>query len=193
MEDKCKAKGLTPRHSLNPKWKKQLSKGRNTYSDGSIYEGDVKNGLRDGFGTQSYANGSYYRGQFKNDKREGYGEYQDLRKGNIYYGTYYQGKRHGRGKLLMKGEFEYNGTFDMGVMHGEGVMLVHNVLRYEGQFERGKWGVTGTIYTKEKQIQWDNKDAYEVFKKLSIPEDIIIELLEKYIFKDGKNSKRRVL
>ena len=81
----------------------------------------------------------------------------------------------------------------MGTMKGTGVMIVEGVLRYEGEFKEGKWGEKGVIYTKDKEIRWENKDAFEMFRKLRINEDLIIELLEKYIFRESKNLKRRVL
>ena len=39
------------------------------------YEGDIKNGKREGKGIEYYKNGDRYEGDYKNDKKEGKGIY----------------------------------------------------------------------------------------------------------------------
>ena len=41
------------------------------YEDGSIYEGEWKNGKRDGKGKYTYTNGGIFEGKYKNGKRDG--------------------------------------------------------------------------------------------------------------------------
>ena len=41
------------------------------------YEGNWKNGVRDGYGVFHYANGSKYEGYWKNNMKEGYSFYTD--------------------------------------------------------------------------------------------------------------------
>jgi hypothetical protein len=41
-------------------------KGVMTNEDGSIYDGEFKNGKMDGQGTKTFSNGNIYSGKFKN-------------------------------------------------------------------------------------------------------------------------------
>lgn len=48
-------------------------RGKVTYANGDVYEGEIKNDMRDGYGVQHYANGDIYTGNWKLDKRNGKG------------------------------------------------------------------------------------------------------------------------
>jgi hypothetical protein len=65
------------------------------------YEGDFKEGIREGNGKMTYRNGDYYEGEFKNWVRDGYGEFH-YSNGSIYKGQWRYNVRHGRGKLINK-------------------------------------------------------------------------------------------
>ena len=89
-------------------------KGILTYDDGSRYEGDFRNGTFDGWGTLIYPDGHRYVGQFRNGTYDGTGTmtYPD---GKVYTGEYKEGAMHGQGtfkdkngRVLMKGRFEKN-------------------------------------------------------------------------------------
>ena len=55
--------------------KRRFFIGRVDYKDGSWYEGDVKNGLPNGYGTLQYANGEKYEGEMRNNEFYGYGTF----------------------------------------------------------------------------------------------------------------------
>jgi len=65
------------------------------------YEGDFKEGIREGNGKMTYRNGNYYEGEFKNWVRDGYGEFH-YSIGSIYKGQWRYNVKHGRGKLINK-------------------------------------------------------------------------------------------
>lgn len=48
-------------------------RGEEIWSDGKRYEGDFKNGKKDGEGTFEWANGNKYIGSWKNNKQNGIG------------------------------------------------------------------------------------------------------------------------
>ena len=48
-------------------------KGVITYADGSIYEGEFKDNLKNGYGSYAYQNGEKYNGEFLNEMRHGKG------------------------------------------------------------------------------------------------------------------------
>ena len=53
----------------------QLLFGRIIYNDGSMYEGAVKDGMKEGRGTYTYPLGARFDGFWKKDKKSGYGVY----------------------------------------------------------------------------------------------------------------------
>ena len=70
-----------------------------TYSNGDRYVGDIKNGMRHGFGTYYWTNeGVSYKGKWKKDEAHGQGifTYSD---GGTYEGKFKMGVRHGEGIL----------------------------------------------------------------------------------------------
>ncbi len=85
------------------------------YSDGSRYEGEVRDGKRQGQGTWIRPDGVQYTGHWNNDKPDGQGTitWPD---GKKYAGQWSQGKRHGKGTEILpdgsriEGEWE-NGEF----------------------------------------------------------------------------------
>jgi hypothetical protein len=62
----------------NYKDDKKSGKGKLVWKDGSKYEGDFENGLRNGFGVYTYSkedDRDYYEGHWKDDKKSGKGKF----------------------------------------------------------------------------------------------------------------------
>ena len=91
-----------------------------TYKNGT-YEGEFKNGLREGKGTMNYKNGFIYEGDWKNDRREG--------RGLLY-------KENDK----LKKE-RYEGEFKDGKIEGKGISYYSNGDKYEGEYK--KWNKEG--------------------------------------------------
>lgn len=68
------------------------------YKNGDVYLGQIKNGLREGLGTQIYSDGSRYDGIWRNDAPNGQGRiiYSN---GDFYEGVWLNGERQGQGKF----------------------------------------------------------------------------------------------
>ena len=49
--------------------------GKGVFNNGQIYEGEWKSGLRDGFGKYSWPDGTIYEGRWKDDKYDWFGQY----------------------------------------------------------------------------------------------------------------------
>lgn len=62
-----------------------------TYSDGSVYEGDVFDGIVFGRGILRYSNGDVYEGDFKYDEPCGKGKLT-LETGEVFTGDFSQGE-----------------------------------------------------------------------------------------------------
>jgi len=65
----------------------QTGKGIYKFINGEKYEGDVNNGIIEGFGKYYFINGDRYEGEFVKGKREGNGNYfiemETYMKGNL--------------------------------------------------------------------------------------------------------------
>ena len=64
------------------------------YSNGWVYEGEVRNGKRHGEGKLTFTNGNVYEGSFQNDLFSGMGTIYGP-KGDIFRGRFRNGRREG--------------------------------------------------------------------------------------------------
>lgn len=102
-------------------------------SDGSEYEGDVKDGQRDGYGTYTHS-GDAYVGEWKNGCPHGKGKYT-FHNCESYEGDYVNGQRFGRGIYTYKDGTIYEGDYANGVQEGKGVIRYKvSGHVYEGDF-----------------------------------------------------------
>ena len=128
--------GATYTGSFN--WGKLTGRGQIKWKDGSTYDGDVVNGVREGNGTYRSAGHRKF----------------------VYVGEWHQGKFHGKG-VCYYGEMgemhRYEGMFENGLREGDGVMYYPNGNVYEGQWHLGKrhghgkflWKESGSYYVGE--------------------------------------------
>ena len=58
------------------------------------YEGEVRDGVKEGYGTLILENGDKYEGQWKQDMKEGFGVLT-FSTGDVYTGHFAAGKEHG--------------------------------------------------------------------------------------------------
>lgn len=68
-------------------------KGIESWADGRKYDGDFKNGKKDGEGTFEWPNGNKYIGSWRNDKQHGVGIYLNMKEGSKKQGEWVNGKR----------------------------------------------------------------------------------------------------
>lgn len=87
-----------PRQKFTGVWSNGFlnGKGRATYDDGSVYEGEFYQNMRQGKGRVQYTDGSIYEGSFKGNLIEGFGTL--IGKNHKYEGSWQGGKMHGAGK-----------------------------------------------------------------------------------------------
>ena len=116
-----------------------IIKGKKDY-ELAIYEGEFKNGKREGFGKFSNKDGSYYYiGQWLNDKMNGKGKLYDQNNNIIYDGDFVNDQTKGDVKIIING-FIYigqvlNDTIITNTFHGKGKLYYpNNTLKYEGDF-----------------------------------------------------------
>ena len=137
--------------------------------DGSIYEGEYKNGKPNGHGSlTSYDNKTIYDGEWKDGKREGIGKLVVINKynytgpfendffsgtggvlcdnfGNIYDGDFEKGKFNGYGHYKMSNGDTYVGEFKEGLFDGKGQYNDKDGNLFDGEFKNGKKEGKGTL------------------------------------------------
>ena len=91
------------------------------YTNGNIYEGELKDGKFHGRGKFTWPTGQVYEGEYKDGKRDGIGKYT-LTDGTVYRGNFSNGKMNGIGKITSqlvdsegewKDNYLYNGIVTM--------------------------------------------------------------------------------
>ena len=163
------------------------------YKNGNIYEGEIKDGMRNGKGVMIYKSGNKYVGEWKDDLKEGMGsmyykksrhiykgEYKnDIRDGKcIYYfqnGNRYEGdfkdKRNGKGIFYYNtvGNI-YQGDFKDDKKHGKGIMYYKNGDRTMGDYENDeKIGLHVTLHSNGKvSKEFFDREEKEKFNEKNI-------------------------
>ena len=89
-------------------------------SDRYSYWGQIKNGMKEGYGTLKWADGRVYYGQFKNGSRNGYG-IQVFADGRVYHGEFKDNSQNGFGHMKYSNNDEYDGEWLNNFKNGQGV------------------------------------------------------------------------
>jgi len=140
----------------NRQYRGQWSKDRKTwggigeikFSDGSLYQGMVKNKLFNGKGRITHANADIYQGEWKDGKANGQGVFVD-QDGSMYDGEWVDDKQHGTGtEIWNSGQIKYTGDFVDGKKSGTGRFEFEGSY-YEGDFVDGKFEGRGKYYFAE--------------------------------------------
>lgn len=107
--------------------------GKMTYLDGSVYDGEWVNGLRDGFGELRMANGQIYIGNWEKNKKNNNGTmfYPD---NSFYNGNWENDQKNGYGIFQYSNKSYYKGYWNNGVKEGYGFLYM-----YHGDYYNGYW------------------------------------------------------
>eukprot|EP01038_Epipyxis_sp_PR26KG_P005341 gene5341-7411_t len=95
--------------------------GKETFNDGTSYEGNYVNGCRDGFGVMTYPHGDIHKGDWKYNRLNGYASFK-FSNGGTYRGNCKDGLMDGFGIMKRPDGFMYEGEWKDGKKHGYGVM-----------------------------------------------------------------------
>jgi len=129
---------------------------------GWYYDGVWKDNKKHGYGKLVVKDGSFYEGEWRDDDRNGLGKYSRANE-YIYQGQWRDGKRDGQGENTYTDGCCYEGEWKNDKMHGQGKYVFPDVgCSYEGQYKNGKKDGLGT-YTKENEIIY--KGEYKEGKK----------------------------
>jgi len=135
-------------------------RGTITYTDGSSFEGTLRDGVAHGQGVFRYADGAKFVGMFAMGKRMGMGKFVDDE--NVYDGYYKDDKCHGKGLRTYKGGRTYSGDWEYNDATGKGVEIKPipgsntDCDKYDGEYIKGQrhgwgrmWYATGDVYEGE--------------------------------------------
>ena len=153
-----------------------------TYTNGCIYKGDWRDGLKHGVGVETNVSTSeQYSGMYSMNERDGHGNYTTstyIYKGNwknnlyhgqgilrytnskyLYAGEFNAGKREGRGREIDTNGDIYDGTFVNDAREGRGTcMYVSDGSEYEGDWKGGKRNGYGVLQLGNRGCS--RRDAY---------------------------------
>jgi hypothetical protein len=116
-------------------------------SEGHRYDGEFKNGRRDGLGVFVSVDGSRHEGEFRGGKIfNGHGSVRLMVSGDLFEGTWVEGKLHGPGKITYgSGGHVLEGEFRSGLIYnGKGSVLKHNKL-FVGEWTNGVLNGPGSL------------------------------------------------
>ena len=137
-----------------------------------IYEGDIKNFKKEGYGIETcpeykyegnfhddmkngqgsiiyLKSGEKYKGEFKNNEITGYGYYTYKNK-QTYKGELVNGKKQGKGIYNWTDGSEYNGEYKNDIREGEGSLKWSNGVIFKGKFLNGKPEGKGKLFYENK-------------------------------------------
>jgi hypothetical protein len=119
-------------------WKNGLKSGQGlyTFTNGDVYDGEWKNGLKSGQGKFTYTNGDVYDGECKDDIRNGIGLYT-FANGHVYKGEWKDDNFHGIGQYTYANGDVYDGEWKDDKRNGQGKIKFTNGIYYEGEWEKG--------------------------------------------------------
>ncbi len=118
------------------------------------YEGEFKNDVKDGYGTEKYFDGSIYKGQFKNDLKEGKGKLISKDKDNNrieYIGEFKKDKLYGKGIINWSNQKQYYGELNNNELSGFGI-LKDEKSKYIGYFKNDKRNGYGATFYSEQNF-----------------------------------------
>lgn len=102
--------------------------------NGEIYEGQFKNGLRDGLGTCVYTNGDMYEGEWKDGIVHGKGLITDKNGNFVCDGEFHEGRLNGKATFQHADGSKYVGDWRENRRHGYGTYNDS-----DGNVYRGEW------------------------------------------------------
>lgn len=127
---------------------KACGKGRRTYDNGNVYEGDFENDNMHGHGTYTFANGRVYVGEWVAGKPEGHGT-MSFDGGGVYVGEWVAGQKEGHGTYTSPWNI-YIGEWVADKQEGHGTQTWSDGdVDYDGQWLEGTFD-PGGIRTQQR-------------------------------------------
>jgi len=141
---------------------KKSGKGKlENFSSKSIYEGEFKNDMKEGYGVEKFYDGSVYKGYYSRDMKQGLGILTlKKEKGiSIFEGEFKNDKIWGKGKYKWDNGKEYEGEWENNEISGFGILTENNI-KHIGYFSHDKKEGYGASFYVNKNFalsgKWEN-------------------------------------
>ena len=141
-----------------------LKEGKIYYENDDIYEGEIKDYVRDGEGKFT-SKSEIYEGHWKNDQKNGKGTLIFKNDGTKYEGEFKDNQFSGKGELVSDNGFLYEGEFLNNHMHGKGYLKGSNNHTYEGNFQNGLFHGKGKFKWNDESNEQFYEGDYSYGKK----------------------------
>jgi len=109
-------------------------RGSMIYPNGDRYDGEFRNGKRNGCGTFTFTNGRSYVGQFRDDRFQGQGIWT-LENGDRYIGEFQNNKCDGQGTFISTDGSQKTGIWENGDLTGDNLSCNRSPLVLPGSPE----------------------------------------------------------
>ncbi|RDX76652.1 Phosphatidylinositol 4-phosphate 5-kinase 9, partial [Mucuna pruriens] len=128
-------------------------RGKYVWSDGCVYEGEWRRGMKNGFGKIQWPSGVSYEGEYSGGYIHGTGTY--VRSDNLTYkGRWRLNLKHGLGYQVYPNGDIFEGSWIQGTPEGPGKYTWANGNVYLGNMKGGRMSGKGTL-------TWVNGDSFE--------------------------------
>lgn len=150
--------------------------GEITLRNGESYSGSLLGTVPEGFGKYVWSDGCVYEGEWRRGMRHGWGKLS-FPSGKVYEGEFSGGYMHGPGTYTWPGHMTYKGRWRLNVKHGLGYQTYANGDVFEGSWMQGcpegpgkyMWA-NGNVYLGDMKggkmsgkgsLTWINRDTFE--------------------------------
>ena len=158
------------------------------YTNGDKFQGEIKNGIRDGFGTYYYHNGDKYEGMWLKGKKHGMGTLY-YKEGNLFVGHWKNSEKEGIGTLYTKSGEKFYGEFKSGRRNGKGILTSPDNNRYIGYFKDSRKNGVGIMHYNKGKIaleEWNS--GILISSKIQSEEEL--NKLNEEIYKGEKQENK---
>ena len=131
------------------------------FSNKSVYEGEFKNDMKEGYGIEKYNDGSIYKGYFVQGKKQGFGmlSLKKEKNNSVFEGEFKEDKICGKGKFIWENGKQYDGEWENNEISGFGVLTENNIKHIGFFIHDKKEGYGASFYIEKKFVligKWVN-------------------------------------
>ena len=122
------------------------------YRDNYVYNGNIINGIKNGYGELKMKDGTIYKGEFKEDKFDGKGKII-FSNGREYEGEFKNNKMDGDGVFIWEDGKKYIGKYNCNIKQGYGKLSWNENKYYEGEWFNNKPHGAGMYFFNGKLLK----------------------------------------
>ena len=135
----------------------------------SIYEGEFKNDMKEGYGIEKFNDGSVYKGYYSQDMKQGQGilTLKKEKNNSIFEGEFKNGKIWGKGKYKWDNGKQYEGEWENNEISGFGILTENNI-KHIGYFSHDKKEGYGASFYINKNFVISGKWVNDIIEGIAV-------------------------